>query len=997
VSVVFADVANSTELAERLDPESLHEILDRYSAACASAVERHGGRVEKFIGDAVVGMFGLPTLHEDDALRAVQAAFDVRRAVKELSETLTHERGVELDVSIGVNTGEVFAGQGLRQEPFPAGDAIYVAARLQQTAQAGEILLGDETQRLVGRAARTEALGPISVKGRAAPVRTWRLLAFPAPDDAAAQPAPAPFVGRSGELDELRQLLTAVREGPACRLCTVVGPPGIGKSRLLRELLQDVGDDVTSIVGRCLPYGEGVTYRPLADIVRHLANGDPRSRILELLRGDERADLVARRIVGAIGPSAEAARPEETSWAVRRLFEALAHDRPLIAVFEDLHWAEPTLLDLLEYVAAFSSGYPILLLCPARPELLEARPTWAAQPSSRILALEPLPSTYASELALLLGAEHLQAPVLARIVDRAEGNPLFLEQLVAVQREHGQVALPPSIRAVLAARIDALEPGERLLLEHASVEGRSFHRGALLELIPEDEHPDVGANLRSLASRQLIRPDASVVAGDDAFRFAHALVREAAYEGLPKRLRGELHERVARWLAKRDRRDEIVGYHLEQAARFWRELGLVGARERGIARQAAKHLEAAARAALLRGDLPAGSALLDRAAAVLPVDDPSRAALLPRLGAALFEAGRLADAGRVLSEAIENAGDNRLLEARSRVEREFVGLHREPSAQAIHQARRVVDSALPLFEEVADDLGQSRVWCLRAMIDWLEGQAARADEAWARAAAQAERAGEEWELFWILGWRASAALYGPTPVRAAIERCRAICERVHSSPVAVAVTLHPLAALHAMLGDFDEARSLLDEGNRILEELGRMQTAHGHHEAFVEMLAGHPENAERILRRGYRKLEEMGEKTLLSTTAAMLAQAAYAQGRLEEAEQFCAVSEETAAGDDLTTQVVWRCVRGKILAGQGRGKAGAALAREAISLVERTDLLTDRGDALLDLVEVLNLAQTRAPEETERLVLEALALYERKGNIVSATHARSLLAAQASW
>ena len=399
--MVFADVTASTALAERLDPESFHDVLDRYCATCTSAVERHGGRVDKFIGDAVVGVFGLPTVHEDDALRAVRAALEIRSAVAALSEMLMRERGIELGVAVGVNTGEVFAAPGARQEQYPAGDTFYVAARLQQTAQGGEILIGEQTHGFVEQAVRTESLGPIAVKGRTARVSAWRAIELRPQDDAALPPPSTPFVGRDAELRELRRLLAAVREAPACQICTVVGPPGIGKSRLMRELRAGMGHETTAVLGRCVAYGQGVTYRPLADIVRGLGDGDPRSTLLELLHDDERADLVTSRVLGAIGPAEGAVLPEETSWAVRRLFEALARERPLIAVFEDLHWAEPTLLDLLEYVAESSSGFPILLLCSARPELLERRPGWAAQPTPRLLDLEPLPTAEACELAAL--------------------------------------------------------------------------------------------------------------------------------------------------------------------------------------------------------------------------------------------------------------------------------------------------------------------------------------------------------------------------------------------------------------------------------------------------------------------------------------------------------------------------------------------------------------------------------------------------------------------
>jgi class 3 adenylate cyclase/tetratricopeptide (TPR) repeat protein len=1001
VSVVFADVTASTALAERLDPESFHEVLDQYCATCTSAVERHGGRVAKFIGDAVVGVFGLPTVHEDDALRAVRAALEIRSAVADLSKTLTVERGIELSCAVGVNTGEVFAAPGAAaQEQYPAGDTFYVAARLQQMANGGEILIGEQTHAFVDHAVRTESLGPTALKGRTARVSAFRAIEL-RPQDDAALPAPAtPFVGRDAELRELRRLLATVRETSTCQICTIVGPPGIGKSRLMRELRAGVGE-TTAVLGRCVAYGQGVTYRPLADIVRGLGDGDPRSTLLRLLHDDERADVVTSRVLGAIGPAEGAVPPGETSWAVRRLFEALARKRPLIAVFEDLHWAEPTLLDLLEYVAESATGLPILLLCSARPELLEHRPGWADQPNHRLLDLEPLPTADASKLAAELAAEKLREPALARIVERAEGNPLFLEQLVAVQQEYGQEAtLPPSIRAVLAARIDALEPSERLVVECASVEGRSFHIAAVVELLPERERSAAAATLESLVRRRLIQPDSVEAAGGDAFRFAHALVREAAYEGLPKRLRAEYHERIGDWLATRGgETDEIVGYHLEQALRHWGDLGFLGPRTPDIGRDAATRLDSAARGALQRGDLAGAVGLLERSASLLPPDDVARIELLTRLGAVLFEGGRLAAADRVLDEAADAAGrfDERSLEARLRVERQFVRIHRDPSSEAVEDARRAAEGALQVFEEHPDDFGLSRAWCLRAAIDWFHGQAARADDAWARAAVHARQADEQWQLFWILAWRASAAVFGPTPVRVARERCVAIREQVRTSAVAVAVTLHPLAVLHAMLGELDSARSLIREGNQILEEVGgtAMQSAHSHHEATVEMLAGRPDIAEERLLVGYQKLEEMGENALLSTSAAMLAQAIYMQGRVKEAEQFCDVSQETAAPDDLTTQVLWRSVRGKILARQGRVEEGTALCREAVRLIERTDLLCDHADVLLDLTEVLRLDPRPTAHEEQGLTRKALALYETKGNLASAANARSLLSTSA--
>jgi tetratricopeptide (TPR) repeat protein len=696
---------------------------------------------------------------------------------------------------------------------------------------------------------------------------------------------------------------------------------------------------------------------------------------------------------GLVGLSDETAPAEETFWAVRKLFEAAAAARPLIVGFEDVHWAEPLLLDLIEYLVGFSAGTPIFLVCLARPEFVETRPSWGVRDRKRsVVALEALTEADARELVHALVSGEPDALETARIVRTAEGNPLFLEQLVATDEERGETAtLPPSIQAVLAARIAGLDPAERAVLERASVEGRNFRWGSVAALLSESDRDALGQHLMALVRRQLIQPDPSASSVEDAFRFKHALIQEAAYDGLPKEVRADLHERLARLLgAGPDGEDEIVGFHLEQAYRCRFELGMVGERERSLAAEAMRRLEAAGHKAFVLGDPAACGNLLGRAASLLPPDDPTRLALLPTLGAALFEAGRLTDADRVLTEAIERSAGDELLEARARVEQEFVRLQAEAGG-SVAETEGVVDAALRVFEQYGDELGQCRAWCLRALFDWIQGQVAKADGAWRQAAEHARHAGDERELFEILDWRASAAPIGPTPVPEAITRCLEIREQVQSSPVAVAQVLHPLAALHAMQGEFELARSLVREANMIVDELGRMYSVGvAQHEAAVELLAGNPGPAEERLRWACDRLDEMGEKALLATTAAMLAQALYTQGRFEEAEGFCRASREAAAADDLSAQVQWRGVQGKILARQGKREEAEALARDAVALVAATDFLTYHGDAMLDLAEVLELSRKSA--EAEAANRQGLELYERKGNLVAAERAKSQLA-----
>src|SRR5918997_1307276 len=452
VSIVFADLVGSTGLAEHLDPETMHRLLDRYSEACGVVIERHGGSVEGFIGDAVVGVFGQDEVHEDDALRAVRAAVEMRDAGAALSSELERELGVEIAMKLGVESGEVFVGAGARRSPFAAGDAFNVAARLEGTAVAGEILLGENVHRLLRGGVRAERLEPLALKGRSATVQAWRLVGLDA-DDAARLRAPrSPFVGRARELEALRVAFTRVREEEVCRAVAVVGPAGIGKSRLARELLSELEEEATVAVGRCPSYGEAVAYRPLAEIVRQLGGSDPSRWLEEVLEGDEQA---VRLVLSAIGLSDQAAQAEEIFWGVRRLFERIARDRPLAVFLEDVHWAEPALRDLLEYLLTFSSGRPMLIVCLARPEFVETHTAWMAPlPNRSLLTLEALSDADAQELVEVAGAEGLGADTAARIVEMAEGNPLFLEQLAVVGAESGEAALPSTIQAVPPAPID---------------------------------------------------------------------------------------------------------------------------------------------------------------------------------------------------------------------------------------------------------------------------------------------------------------------------------------------------------------------------------------------------------------------------------------------------------------------------------------------------------------------------------------------------------------
>ena len=716
VTVLFCDVVAYTELGERLDPESLQLIMSRYFEQAAAVLEHHGGTIEKFVGDEVMAVFGVPAVREDDALRAVRAAAALRESMTSLEPVPAS--GAGLEVRIGINTGEVVAGNPAAGHGFVTGDAVSVGKRLEQAAAPGEILLGEATYALVAHAVLASQLEPLKLRGKRSLVTAFRLESVDAEATAIPRRDDAPLAGRERELEQLRSLYTAIASGGGARLVSLLGEPGIGKSRLARELLAGVAAEATVLVGRCPAYGEGVTFWPLRELLRQ-----------------------AGRDEGVLAGSSH-----EVFAAVRRILEEFAAERPLVVVFDDVHWAEPTFLDLVEYLAGRLGDAPVLLLCLARPELAERRPNWLQEPA-RALALEPLSK---ADSERLLAALAVPAELHSRIAAAAEGNPLFVEQLAAITDEHSAPGdMPGSIRGVLHERLDGLERGERSVLERAAIVGRSFSLEAVLDLTPPEERERVQAVLLALARKKFVRPDTT--APEEGFRFHHALIRDAAYDGIPKATRADLHERVAARLEAHAAEDALVGYHLENAFGFRRELGNP---DPELAARAGRMLRTAGQKAFGRSDLPATISLLERARRLLPDDDAAQ--LLPTLAEAFLEAGRFTEADDVLAQAIEGAEADPLLESRARVEQQFVRIHAEFRG-AIGEAPRVATSALRVFEEHGHDLGQCRAWRLQAWIEWNEGHSTGADKAWRRAAKHARAAGEERELFEILGWRASAA------------------------------------------------------------------------------------------------------------------------------------------------------------------------------------------------------------------------------------------------
>ena len=967
VTVLFCDVVGSTELGERLDPESVRRVLGRFFETVRDVVERHGGSVEKFIGDAVMAVFGVPVLHEDDPLRAVRAAGEVREEFAALNEELMRDFGSVIGFRIGINTGEVVTGT---DERLATGDAVNVAARLEQAAGPGQVLLGETTVERVGDAVVLERLADLDLKGKSEPVPAWELREVRAEETR--RLSAAPMVGRELELQALRDAFAEALDSHSCRLVTVVGAAGVGKSRLVAEFLGGL-DGARVVLGRCVAYGDGITYRPVAEVVRQL-------RPLETLISDQR---VLAALSGLVADD-EASSTEEIAWAVRKLLEAAAAERPLVCVFDDVNWGEDTFLDLVEQVAALARGAPLLVVCMARPDLLDHRPGWGG-----LVRLEPLSDDESDLLiAELLGGAGLEESLRERIRGAAEGNPLFVEEMIAMLRDahDGEVTVPATIQALLASRLDQLPAPEREVLECGAVEGRVFHLGAVQALAPEQAQ--LGAALASLVRKDLVRPDPEQLAGDEAYRFRHVLIRDAAYDALPKSGRADLHERLADWLetASQDvlEGDEVRGYHLEQAYLYRQELAPGVAGDEPVAARAANLLEAAGRRALARLDAGAARNLFERALALRPEADPAVTLRLD-LAEVLFLSGDAAAATQAAAEAAGRARETGYEVGRLRAE--LMGARIAAlagSADASGGLLALATEARPVFEAAGDDIALTEAWVGTAWGELVRCQYAAMREAVQRAIDHASRAGyTRWERELPVWW-GTALFYGPTPVEEVLRWHETESPR-H------AIALRQQGVLEAMRGRFDEARALLGAGDAAAEELGQtIWLAVGGMSYFeVEKLAGNLEAAEAAARESCKQLKALGDTGYRATAVALAAESLYALGRLDEAARETELAEELAAPDDRLSHGLWRQVRAKLAARAGRHADAEALAREAVGLFATTDMVNDQAHAAASLAEVLT--QTGSNGEAATEFERAVELYESKGNVVAAERARAAL------
>ena len=1004
VTLLFTDLKDSTALTGSIDAEAMNEIKSRYFTAMAVQIRRHGGEVEKNVGDAIMAVFGRIRAHEDDALRAVRAAFGMQVVLAELNEEFQRFYGVQISNRTGVNTGEIVANTDpTADQNLATGDAVNVAARLEQNAPPGEVLIGEVTHELVQHHVEVERL-LLTLKGKPEPVPAYRLVSVR--EGAAPVATGTPLLGRDREVGRLGAAYDAVLAEGRPRLVTVTGEAGLGKSRLIADFVASASADATVLHGRCLAYGDGITFWPLVEIVRSAAavvdddSADgARAKIAGLLPSqDPDREGAVDRVVSAIGLSTRDFPVTEIFWGARKLLEAQASTRPVVVVVDDIHAAETTFLDLLTHLVESPTPSPILVLCSARPEVAEIHTDWWEGTGGDRIELEPLDAeAVESIIDRLLGPASLSPTTRGRVVTAAEGNPLYVEQLVSMLRDRpadddGDVVVPPTIAALLSARLDALTDPERAVIEPASVIGVQFPRDAVAELVPDPLRTTVGSHLDALRGKQLIEPT-DLSGEDDAYRFHHVLVRDATYQSLLKRSRATLHEQFVVWAervnAERGREtefEEILGYHLEQAVRYRRELGPLDDHGRNLARRAATRLSNAGMRALDRSDMPAAASLLGRSIDLLDPRDPARLELVPELGEALMVLSRFDEASALVGVALEDAravGDTRL-EGRIRLRRlilQLVGGAIDTSP-AVAEAEEVLATLVGL----GDHGGAARAWRVLSLIHANAGHYDDIADAAEHLIEEGKASGEERLVRQGATGYAVAAVLGTTPVTEALGTCERILAEVKGDRRAEAIVCGAVAQLRAMQGDFEEARSMYRQEVALLADLGvsRESASTSIESARVEILAGDLATAESHLRRDDERLAELGERYFRSTVTGMLGRVLLLRGDLAEAEAFVVLAEALSESDDAWSQVLWRSARARLLSESSPERAHE-LAAGAVDFAESTADLELRGDAWSDLGEV-HLTAGRQDAAYDAID-HALDLYRRKGDTTSAARA----------
>ena len=943
-TVLFVDLVGSTAFLSGTDPEVARRRVQQYFDRVQQCVISHGGIVEKFAGDAVMAAFGVPTAHEDDAERAVRAALSIMDSVKELG----------LEARAGIESGEVVVDS--TESTFATGEAVNIAARLQQAATPNVILIGPATHRLTLGCFQVEDEGPIEAKGIAEPIWTWRVVCVERTE--AGRQFSAPLVGRDAELDLLQNTYSRAVRDRRAHLFTIFGDPGVGKSRLAREFIDGL-ESATVLFGRALPYGEGVTYSALADMVKvaaGISDDDPLDEAIEKLRDccpDEAvADLMG--LASGVLQAVQAERnQQEIAWAARAWAEKLAEPQPLVLVFEDIHWGEEPLLELIEHLGTWVRDQPLLLLCLARPELLDIRPGWGGgRVRATAIELEPLSEDDSEALiTALLDDGELPPESRAALFEKTEGNPLFVEETLRMLSEAdgaGIERIPDTLQALIAARIDHLPQGEKSLLQRAAVIGRTFWAGAV-EYLDGESDGELEPLLDDLLLREFVlKEPRSTISGEDAYRFKHVLIREVAYGGLSKTARARHHRRFAEWLGERARDEllEVRAYHLDQATALLAELD--GAPPADLAEEAAAALAEAGKRALAREANATARRLLHRSVELEPT--------LKRRFAAARAAWRMHDFP-VVSNEMEDVlllareeGDKEL-EARALTALADVALLREAD---VLRAEQLAQKAVEVSES-----DESRIDALGILetAAWWRGQLGQA-EAYAEEQLEIARRLERDDL----ESDALIHLAGIYVARREGERAEPMIQRAielaeeSGSLTVKAHALMQLGEMHAFRGRHEEALAEFGRARDLFLEVGAAANVAKALLRIGRLVAqrGGVAEGERLFREAIRILQPLEDRGTLCEVQRSLAEVLLEQGKVDAAEVYVLKAIETTGPQDVASQASTRKTLAMVRAAQGRDEEAESLLLESIDILERSEytrFLTEPLKAMIRFLE----------------------------------------------
>ncbi|MEM7285308.1 MAG: AAA family ATPase [Actinomycetota bacterium] len=1003
VTALFCDLVGSTAFGEKVDPEAARESMNRYFAMARTAIEDNGGTVAKFVGDGVMALWGVPEVAEDDAAQAVRAGLDLQEAFTGIRDYIRDRHGVALGLRVGINTGEVVISDA---DDDVVGDPLNTAARLEAACTPGRVLVGEPTWRLSRGSVEYSDHGVIQAKGKEEPVAAYEVVGFLEVEDPHTE---TPFVGREAELRRLQVVMDEAILERSSRLVTVIGAPGVGKTRLAREMREAVEGGTRAFELRCEREGMA-TFAPVADLLRSAAGitdahavDEMRDRLRSLVEPLEDADRVADLLAGFVG-AAPMQSTEELFLAVRRLFEVLGATQPVVLVVDDIQWAEPLFLDLLEHLAEWVRGVPLVVVCLARPEIRDVRPpiTEVGRRVSAVVALEGLDTEATHELAArLVGADVLPADLLAKIPESTQGNPLFVRELMRMLVDDGVIAerggswemvidvdaveVPPTVNTLLASRVERLPVDERRALELASVVGSDFPLGAVAAAA--GDATDLDATFDHLRRKELIDPTGAYWGDEPVFRFHHVLIRDAAYRRLLKGNRAELHVTIGDW-TERSAADLVgehevtIAHHFEQAHQLRLQLGIDDDETQALGGRAAALLRTAAERALEREDLAAAGPLAARALSCVHDDAEGVADLLLVACEALLGTGNVAQGTAAVDRLGTIADDDRRLQAWVACFRAEISIYTDPGGLqgVIESAGQAAD----VLAELDDQAGVAKARLQRAAALVRLGRVGDCEAELDAALTAARAADDRRRVTAVLGNAPIAALWGPSPVPRAGGRCLDVVRLLRittGSPAVEATSIRCQAVLESLRGRHDTARTMLETARSTLEEIGHdhglMETAK--FAGLVELLAGDPAAAEPHLQAAHDGLGRLGIGADAGQAAAYLARALMLQGRLEEAEDY-ALQSDALAGQNPQTAIVSRSVQAEIQARRGEYDEALTLAAEAVHLAAGTDILVDHANAVAAQARVREAAGDAAG--AAEAAATAAALYEEKGATV---------------